>query len=80
MIKQNPAVDHQDVALEVLEGDLVDQDLHETSLYPFVLKNNTKHVSHLAPIDDRGVAEGSSLPFTYLLNWVPTSVLGWAER
>ena len=41
MIKQSPAVDHQDVALEVPEGDLVDWDLHETGLYRFVLKNWT---------------------------------------
>ena len=39
MIKQNPAVDPQDVALEVPEGDLVDLDLLEISLYRFVLKN-----------------------------------------
>ena len=38
MIKYSPAVDHQDVAHEVPEGDLVDWDLHETSLYWFVLK------------------------------------------
>ena len=39
MRKENPVVDHQDVALEVLEGDLVDWDIYETSLYGFVLKN-----------------------------------------
>ena len=39
MIKKSPGVDHQDVALGVPEGDLVDWDLHETSLYRFVLKN-----------------------------------------
>ena len=38
MRKWNPAVDHQDVALEVHEGDLVDSDIHETNLYRFVLK------------------------------------------
>ena len=38
-MQQNPAVDYQDVALEAPEGDLVDLDLHETSLYRFVLKN-----------------------------------------
>ena len=32
-MKQNPAVHHQDVALEVPEGDLVDLDLLENSLY-----------------------------------------------
>ena len=39
MRKQIPAVGHQDVALEVPEGDLVDSDIHETSSYQFVLKN-----------------------------------------
>ena len=39
MIKKNPAVDHQDVALEVPGGDLVDLDLLENSLYRFVLEN-----------------------------------------
>ena len=39
MIEKNPAVDHQDVALKVSGSDLVDLDLHETSLYLFVLKN-----------------------------------------
>ena len=37
MMKQNPAVDHQDVALEVPEGDLVDSDILKTSLYGFVV-------------------------------------------
>ena len=36
--KLTPAVHHQEVALEVPEGDLVDSD-HETSSYRFVLKN-----------------------------------------
>ena len=40
-MKQNPNVNHQDVALEVTEGDLVDVDLHETDLYRFVWKNWT---------------------------------------
>ena len=39
MRKQIPAVGHQDVDLEVPEGDLVDSDIHETSSYRFVLKN-----------------------------------------
>ena len=39
MLKLNPAVDHQDVVLEVPEGDLVDLDLFENSLYRSVLKN-----------------------------------------
>ena len=39
MIKNSPAVDHQDVALGVPEGDLVDLDLLENSLYRFVFKN-----------------------------------------
>ena len=39
MIEQNPAVHRQDVSLEVPGGDLVDLDLHNTSLYWFVLKN-----------------------------------------
>ena len=39
MTKKNPAVHYQDVALEVPEGDLVDLDLLENSLYRFVLKN-----------------------------------------
>ena len=39
MIKQIPGVDHQDVAFEVPDGDLVDLDLLENSLYRFVLKN-----------------------------------------
>ena len=39
MMKQNPAVDHQDVALEVPEGDLVDLDIYKTSLYRFDLEN-----------------------------------------
>ena len=37
MMKENPAVDHQDIALEVPGGDLVDLDLLEISLYRFVL-------------------------------------------
>ena len=39
MRKKNPAVQCQDVALKVSEGDQVDLDLHETSFYRFVLKN-----------------------------------------
>ena len=39
MIKQNPDVDHQDVAFKVPDGDLVDLDLLDNSLYRFVLKN-----------------------------------------
>ena len=39
MWKQNPAVHHQDVALEVPEDDLVDSDILKTSLYGFVMKN-----------------------------------------
>ena len=46
MWKQNPAVHHQDVALEVPEGDLVYSDILENILYKighqeywFVLKN-----------------------------------------
>ena len=39
MWKQNPAVHHQDVALEVPEGDLVDSDIIKTSLYGFAMKN-----------------------------------------
>ena len=35
----NPAVDHQDVALKVPEGDLVDSDIHETIFQQLVLKN-----------------------------------------
>ena len=35
----NPAVHHQDVCLDVPECDLIDSDIHETSLYKFVLKN-----------------------------------------
>ena len=38
MKKLKPTVDHQDVALEVHEGDQVISDMHETS-YGFVLKN-----------------------------------------
>ena len=38
-MKQNPAVDHQDVALGVPEGHLVDLNLLENSLYQFVFKN-----------------------------------------
>ena len=37
MIKQIPAVDHQDVALEILGGDLVDYDPLENNLHWFVL-------------------------------------------
>ena len=39
MTKLNPAVYHQDVALKVPEGDLVDSDLLESSSYLFALKN-----------------------------------------
>ena len=39
MMKKNLAVDHQDVALDVPVGDLVNLDIHETSSYVFVLKN-----------------------------------------
>ena len=39
MWKCNPDVNHQDVALEVPEGDLVDSDILEISLYETVLKN-----------------------------------------
>ena len=39
MWKQNPAVHHQDVTLEVPEGILVDSDILKTSLYEFVIKN-----------------------------------------
>ena len=39
MWKQNPAVHHQDVALEVPEDDLDDSDILKTSLYGFVMKN-----------------------------------------
>ena len=40
MWKQNPAVHHQDVALEVPEEDhLFDSDILKTSLYGFVIKN-----------------------------------------
>ena len=39
MKKWNPAIYHGDVVLEVPEGDLVHLDIHETSLYQFVLKN-----------------------------------------
>ena len=38
MRKQIPAVGHQDVDLEVPEGDLVDSDIHETSLCRLVFK------------------------------------------
>ena len=38
MKKWNPAINHGDVVLEVPEGDLVDLDIHETSLYWFELK------------------------------------------
>ena len=37
--KYNPDVHHQNVALEVPEGDLVDSDILETSLYGFVMKS-----------------------------------------
>ena len=37
--KYNPDVHHQNVALEVPEGDLVDLDITEISLYETVLKN-----------------------------------------
>ena len=39
MWKQNPAIHHQDVALEAPYGNLVDLDFLETSLYRFELKN-----------------------------------------
>ena len=39
MWKQNPAVQRQDVALEVPESVLVDSDIPKTSLYGFVIKN-----------------------------------------
>ena len=39
MWKYNPAIHHQDVALEVPEGDLVDSDILKTSLYGIVMKN-----------------------------------------
>ena len=45
MIKQTPAVDHQDVALGVPEGDLVDLDLLENSYIDLFLK--TKHKTYL---------------------------------
>ena len=41
MIKLNPAVVHQHVALEVPGGDIVDLDLLGNSLYRFVLKEKT---------------------------------------
>ena len=44
-MKLNPAVDQQDVALEVPGGDLVDLDLFENSLYRFVLKNWTLNIN-----------------------------------
>ena len=75
MIKQNPAVDHQDVALEVSQGDLVDWDLHKTSLYWFVLKKLDKKVNwerHTAPIKwtrikllGRGVTLLAKIYFTW---------------
>ena len=39
--ESTPAVDHQDIALEVFEGDLVNSDIHETSSYRLGLKNWT---------------------------------------
>ena len=39
MRKNNPDVDHQDVALEVYEGDLVNSDIHKTSLCQFLIQN-----------------------------------------
>ena len=39
MWEYNPNVHHQDVALEVPEGDLVDSDILETNLYETILKN-----------------------------------------
>ena len=39
MWKYNPSVHHQDVALEVPEGDLVDPDILKTSSYGFVMKS-----------------------------------------
>ena len=38
-MKYNPVVHNQDVTLQVLEGDLVDQETDETKLYQLVLKN-----------------------------------------
>ena len=40
MRKQNPDVHFQYVNLEIPSDDLVDQDIHETSLYRFVVKKN----------------------------------------
>ena len=45
MRKQIPAVGHQDVDLEVPEGDLVDSDILKTSFYGFVIK--TKYKTYL---------------------------------
>ena len=39
MWKSNPAVHHQDVAIEVPEGDLVDSDILKTSLYGLGMKH-----------------------------------------
>ena len=39
MWKQNPAVHHQDVALEVPGDDIVVSDILKTSLYGLVIKN-----------------------------------------
>ena len=43
-MKQNTAVHHKDVALEVSQCDLVDLDLLGNSSYRFVLKNYTKNM------------------------------------
>ena len=47
MRKQNPAVHHQVVALEVPEGDLVDLDIHKTFLYQIFLQNQTKNINDI---------------------------------
>ena len=39
MIKRIPGLDHQDIALEIPGGDLVDLDLLEKSLYQIIQKN-----------------------------------------
>ena len=43
-MKVQSDVHHQDVALEVPEGDLVDSDILKTSLYGFDMKNCIKHI------------------------------------
>ena len=45
-MKQSPTIDHQDGALEVPECDLVDWDLHETSLY-IGLSWKNKHKTYI---------------------------------